>query len=225
MKRLGVLFTAFAFVVLGCGSAFALNYSFAGNFVYDDDVQLFSFRLDTQSDVTLKTYSYAGGTNAAGDVIARGGFDPMLALFNSAGDLLDISLDGFYPEVEIDSVSGQYWDDYFTALLDPGIYFISLMQYDNFPVGPTLADSFVRDGQPYFTREYAIGDDSGNFYDTSGMLGNERDGHWALDILNVAAAAEGTDVGPAPIPEPCTMALLGAGLGLMGFARRRKMAA
>lgn len=222
MKRSGVLLAAFVFVILSCGSAFALNYSFAGNFVYDDDVQMFSFRLDTQSDVTLKTYSYAGGTDAAGNIIARGGFDPVLALFNSAGVLLDISLDGYYPEVEMDSVSGQYWDDYFTALLDPGIYFVSLMQYDNLPVGTNLADGFVREGQQYFTRDFAIGDDSGNFYDTSGMLGNARDGHYALDILNVAYATEGTDI--APIPEPCTMVLLGAGLGLMGFVRRRQTA-
>ena len=35
------------------------------------------------STVTLQTYGYAGGTNAAGQVIAQGGFDPILALFDS----------------------------------------------------------------------------------------------------------------------------------------------
>lgn len=221
MKKLMTLLAAAAFAVLSYSSAIASQYSFAGNFIYDDDVQMFGFRLDKQSSVTLKTYSYAGGTNAAGNTIERGGFDPMLAIFNSAGDLLDVSLDGYYPEVGMDSVSGQYWDDYYTALLDPGIYFVSLMQYDNAPAGSNLADGFIRDGQPYFTREFAIGDASGNFYDMSGALNNVRDGHWALDILNVAYATEGTDI--APVPEPCTMVLLGAGLGLMGLARRRKM--
>jgi hypothetical protein len=65
-----------------------------GSFTNDNDVQLFNFSVGMTSNVTLRTYSYAGGTNAAGTVISRGGFDPILALFSSAGALIGQNDDG-----------------------------------------------------------------------------------------------------------------------------------
>lgn len=78
-----------AALAVGCANASAVDFSFSGMFTGDDDVQLFDFSVGMASLVTFRTLSYAGGTNAAGTVIARGGFDPILALFDSRGFLIN----------------------------------------------------------------------------------------------------------------------------------------
>jgi hypothetical protein len=49
------------------------------------------FTLDSNSTVTFQSYSWGGGTNAAGNAIASGGFDPLLTLFNgtTGGYIID----------------------------------------------------------------------------------------------------------------------------------------
>jgi hypothetical protein len=83
----------------------AADFSFMGNFTEDDEVQLFNFTVGSTSDVTLRSYSYAGGINAAGQTIARGGFDPILALFNSSGLRIGEQDDAECGEVPEDSVT------------------------------------------------------------------------------------------------------------------------
>ncbi len=81
-------------VGLYAGSAQAANVSFTGSFATDDAVQLFNFSVGAPSSVTLRTYSYAGGVQANGNVVSAGGFDPILALFNSTGHLITQNDDG-----------------------------------------------------------------------------------------------------------------------------------
>jgi hypothetical protein len=38
--------------------------------------------------LTLQTWGFGGGTNAAGMVIPAGGFDPFVGVFDSSGDLI-----------------------------------------------------------------------------------------------------------------------------------------
>src|SRR5262245_35968039 len=85
---------AFAAILACTNPAKADNFSFTGSFAVDNDVQLFNFSVMAPSNVTLRTWSYAGGTNAAGQLIAAGGFDPILALFDSSGALIDQNDDG-----------------------------------------------------------------------------------------------------------------------------------
>jgi hypothetical protein len=67
----------FIAISLMSGSASAANFSFIGNLSNDDAVQEFTFEVEgTAREVTLRTWSYAGGTNAQGQAIANGGFDP-----------------------------------------------------------------------------------------------------------------------------------------------------
>jgi hypothetical protein len=49
------------------------------------------FTLDSNSTVTFQSYSWGGGTNAAGAAIAPGGFDPLLTLFDdtTGGYIID----------------------------------------------------------------------------------------------------------------------------------------
>jgi len=172
-------------------SAFA-DLSFSGNLAGDNDVKLFSFALVSTSDVTLRTWSYAGGTNAAGNLIAAGGFDPIVSLFFGSGNpaiLLDANDDGL--GVPVDSGTGFAYDALLESFALPaGTYTVALTQFANFAIGPTLGDGFLDAG----------------ILDFDG-----RTSAWALDILMT---------GSTPVPLPGTLALLFSGL-VAAVATRR----
>ncbi len=200
-------FIALAVMSIAMAGANAATFSFTGNFANDNDVQQFNFTVGAPSTVSLRSWSYAGGTNAAGQTIARGGFDPILSVFTSTGTLLYQQDDAGCGLVAADAVTGSCWDTFFTTGLEAGNYIATVQQYDNFAVGPLLSNGFNFSG-------------AGNENFRNGFrdaAGNTRDSHWAFDILNVNDADQNGNV-----PEPTTIALLG--LGLLGFmaSRRRK---
>ena len=214
--RFCALFVA-GFLLLS-GSASATNFSFTGTFGTDDEHQIFSFTVASTSTITLRTWSYAGGTNAAGTLIARGGFDPILALFDSTGAKIGENDDGGCGLVAGDAVTTACWDTFFTATVNAGTYFASVQEYDNFNLG-TLADGFSRDGQGNFTGGFNCPDDQPSFQDVTGLPGCGRTNAWAFDILGVDTA---TVENPTGVPEPASLALLGAGLIGLGFKRSRR---
>ena len=175
--------------------ASATDFSYTGSLSGPNDVQLFTFTVGSDSTVTLRTYSYAGGTNAAGQTIVGGGFDPILALFNSTGVFINQNDDGGSAHVPCDA--GRCYDTYLQALLHPGTYTVSIMAYSNFAVGPNVSDGFRG---------------TGNF--------NGRTSNWAFDVLGVDQAVQ---VGGA-VPEPATWAMMLLGFGAMGVALRKKKA-
>lgn len=189
-------------------SASAANISYTGEFAYDNEVKLFQFTVDTLSTVGLRTWSYAGGINAAGETIARGGFDPIIALFNSAGQLIGEQDDGGCRKVAADAVTRQCWDIDFSIELAPGTYTASLQQYNNYHVSNNLADGFYYQDVQY--RNFRNG-----FVDEMDI---RRNGSWAFDLLNVSLPA------PAQVPEPGSIWLVGAALACLTALRRREPA-
>jgi hypothetical protein len=107
-----------------------------------------------------------------------------------------------------------------TNTLAPGNYRVSLMQFDNFSVGPNLSNGFERAGDGNFTAA-AFGPDGATtpFWD---VTQDQRDSHWAFDILGVAAASLPTI---SQVPEPSVLALLGIAFAGFGVRRRRKVVA
>jgi hypothetical protein len=194
MKKIHIAILAMGFIT---GSVNAADFSFTGNFEHDSEVQEFNFTVTTpMSDVTLRTWSYAGGTNAVGAEVARGGFDPIVALFDGSGNLIGQNDDsGLVP----DSVSGNAYDSLLMHSLSTGNYTATVTQFGSFANGSLLADGF-----------------QGSFQTNFGS----RDSHWALDILNVSSASVGSSY-ISPIPAPESYALLLAGLGLITFVIRR----
>jgi hypothetical protein len=170
--------------VLGflAGIASAADFSFTGTFSTDDQLQVFTFKVDTTSTILMRTWGYAGGTNVAGQVISRGGFDPVLSLFDSTGMLIGLNEDGT-GFVAPDPNTGAAFDSYLTRILTPGTYTLVLTQSDNSPNGPTFADGFHEQGNPNFTAMFAC--TNGRFCD---VTTDNRNGNWAVDIDNVAAA-------------------------------------
>ncbi|WP_448578650.1 DVUA0089 family protein [Thermaurantiacus sp.] len=187
---------------LAIAPASAADFSFTGSLPTPGTVQFFDFVVGAPSNVTLRTWSYAGGVNAAGNVIERGGFDPILALFALPGGAkIGENDDGGCGLVAADAVSFQCWDTYFSAMLNPGTYRVSVAVYPNFSLGPNLSDGFSG---------------ASTFDDVSGAPNNPRSNKWAFDILNVESAV----VNPG-VPEPATWAMMIAGFGLVGGAMRR----
>jgi hypothetical protein len=70
-------------MLMACSPANAANLSLTGNLADANDIASFFFTADGTSTVTIRSYSWGGGTNAQGTTIAPGGFDPVLTLFNS----------------------------------------------------------------------------------------------------------------------------------------------
>lgn len=201
MKKLAIL-TLF---LAGVASAPAATISLTGTFAADDDVALFSFSVSSPSNVTLRTLSYAGGTNGAGASIAPGGFDPIVSLFDAAGTFLDLVDDSF--SAPVDPVTGLAADAELMIFLAPGMYQVALTQFDNVPVGD-LVDGFLLTGDPTLTAIF--GCSNGQFCDQTGA---NRTNFYALDLINVDDQAQ--------IPEPGTMVLLGSAVAAMAWRRRR----
>jgi hypothetical protein len=183
--------------------------SYQGNFTTDDQVQLFDFNVATPGLVTLQTFGYAGGVNGAGTTIAAGGFDPVLTLFDGAGNFLVMNDDGPCGTVGMDPTTLNCFDAYLSLDLSAGSYIVALTEYDNLPIGPTLADSFTQVGNGDFTCPEFLGT-PGAFCDASP---SQRDSAWALDI---------TTPGTSPVPEPGSEVLVLSGISLF-FALRKNL--
>lgn len=209
------------------GVASAADLSFRGAFTQDDEVQLFNFSLRTDSQVTVRTYSYGGGTQSDGTVIAAGGFDPVLSLFNETGRFIAISDDDASGTVATDPSTGQGYDALIDVMLAAGDYTLALTQFDNFPSGANLEDGFKHDGEGNFTNDFTRCETDSSFCD---FLGDVRTSQWAFDTSGFLPLLEADEEkppvdepGPQPteVPEP-TATVAMALAGMLAMAKRRR---
>ena len=236
--------------LLAGAPAHATSVSFTGTFTHDTDLQTFTFTLaHPTAGVALRTWSYAGGTNAAGQVIPSGGFEPYLNLYFADGTEMNPGFSGpctipptgnVVADLLPDPVSGACADVYYPTTRSfpggdwaAGTYTVVLSTFANPGIG-NLSDGF-------FTNQVLGLPSPSNFTCQTGPLGFQgspptiptdrpfcdewlpntvRTGNWALDFYNVDSAAV---VGA---PEPRTWMLLLAGLTLLaatgGFIARRR---
>jgi MYXO-CTERM domain-containing protein len=194
---------ALVFAALAQG---ATNFSFLGTFAADDQVQLFDFAISTDSIVTLQSWGYGGGTNAAGTTIPAGGFDSFFTWYAADGTLIGTDDQSCG---SAGSNNGVCLDAYAQISLSAGSYVLALTEYWDLPNG-SLADGFSQQGAGDFTASGACG----AFCD---VFGNTDNGNWAVDILSVDSASEQTAT-----PEPGTLLVGAGGLFVLALARRRR---
>jgi hypothetical protein len=191
------------------------TFSFVGTFTHDNDVQFFNFSLLSGGTVTLQTLGYGGsanntgGTNAAGQVILRGGFEPILQVFNAAtGNLEGSPFQGtggpcglLTPDPTRDNTC---LDVFAQIALAAGNYILALTQNANLANGPNLSDGF------FFVDTVPDPNFNNGFVGpTTTLPGN---GHWAVDILGADRASI-----PGSVPEPASVVSTGAALAMLGL--------
>jgi hypothetical protein len=146
------------------------------------------------------TYSYGGGTSKTGPIVAAGGLEPYLSLFDAGGDFLASTFFGTTCPAGANTVGGNCFD----VLLDggflaPGTYQIALTAFDNM----SLAEN---NGLPLKLTDGFTG------------LGNLAPGEnlkYGFDVILAGGS------GPS-VPEPATRWLLAPALGLLYFARNSR---
>jgi hypothetical protein len=104
ISKFGMLLSAVCLLTAtASGSSFL---SYVGTFGAADDVLEESFTLTSADTNNIQTWSFGGGTNAAGHLIPAGGFDPLVALFSGLPPSADIYVDSSgNPFVDADNLS------------------------------------------------------------------------------------------------------------------------
>ncbi|HEX4750457.1 MAG TPA: DVUA0089 family protein [Bryobacteraceae bacterium] len=185
----------------------ATSFSFSGGFSQDDNVQLYLFGVSAPSTVMLQTWSFGGGTDAAGQKIAAGGFATALSLYSASGAeaLVGYTTSWSCPPANVDAASVLGCGD--AALnesLGAGYYVLAVTEYYNLPNGLTLSAGFSEAGQGNFTGPNLCGA-TGGFFDADC---DQRRGNFEVDIVGANSASA--------VPEPATFWM--AGFALLGVA-------
>jgi hypothetical protein len=183
----------------------ATTLTYSGTFTSDDQVQLYSYSLTSDSNAIFATNSYGGGTSN-GMTVAPGGFVPVLSLFDSTGTI--IASDGADATcsagMNADPGTGMCDDAYLSENLMAGSYTLAVTEFFNVPVGPNVSDGFLMQGQGNFTGDTCGA--SGPFYQTDVAPCVQRDGNFSVNISST--------------PEPSTLWLGAIPLILFGLVRR-----
>ena len=193
--------------------------SYTGTLTSPDDASTaITVTLANAGSLSLQTWGFGGGTNAAAAVIPAGGFDSFLGVFAGTGDTATFidgtsdvlsNYDGFKgcPPAGTVNIGGPVCGDVkmsfnlaageYTVLLTTGSYIPNAVFG-----GGTLGDGFT--------------DLTGGAFQTCvGENCKEDTANWALDITT-------SDSG-APVPEPGGVWICGIGLMVsMAAARRRR---
>jgi hypothetical protein len=157
------------------------------------------FHVGVTSTMEAVTFSYGGGTNGNGALIAESGFEPYLSLFDASGNFIASTYFGTTCPVgaNTNSVSFACYD---VALdggtLAPGDYQIAISAYENMSYAENLGTGNLSDG-----------------FTGLGNLAAGEDLHYAFDVILTSTA---------PVPEPNSVWLTAAFLiGSGCWAKKR----
>ncbi len=204
-------------LLAGAPSAQALDFDFQGNFTKDNDVVILNFTVGAPSVVTVFSSSWLNPPDGTG--VPTGGFDPILAIWSSAGTLLSEQDDGgVIGNTMSNGVSYAHgtWDSYYQVTLAAGAYKASITQYNNFAAGTTLAAGFSQDGNPNFTTTWGQQPNFNGVWEWQ-TAPDPRTSFWRFHLLNVEEASQ------QPVPDGAsTFALLTMAL-MAAFGLRRRL--
>jgi hypothetical protein len=211
--------------VFASGSAL----SFTGTLATPDGVFETTFTTPSSGTVTVQTWGFGGGTNAAGQSIPSGGFDSLIALFSGPVATAAMYTDGSgNPLADADNLLNPPWsfvgncppaglvaiganndcgDDFMQVLLAPGTYTLVLTDANNIP-NAIYDNGALSEG---FT------DLTAGVFQTCDPVSNAciaPNGNYAVDITSTSGFT----------PEPAALWLMAAGLAaLYCFKQLRKI--
>jgi hypothetical protein len=207
--------------------------SYTGSLASSSDVYLLVFDVTgaTSETVTVQTWSFGGGVNAAGNTIAAGGFDPFVAIFDGTGPAATIATDAMAnpfgtsdalsnygsfmgcPPAQMANIGGPLCGDVtMSLLLGPGAYTLVLSDAVNdanavFDNG-TLGEGFTDLTGGVF--------ETCNTNDSSNTTCVNDTSNFALDLTATSGG------GTTPTPEPSSLVLLAAGFLAVAVLSRTK---
>jgi hypothetical protein len=158
-----------------------------------------TFHVGSTSAMDAITFSYGGGVNGNGGVIAEGGFEPYLSLFDGSGAFLNSTFLGTTcpAGANTNSTSGFCFDVQLNGgTLAPGDYQIAISAFENLSFAENFGTGNLADG-----------------FTGLGNLGDGEDLHYAFDVILSPAS---------PVPEPSFAFLLVGGIAICLFRRNRK---
>lgn len=182
-------------------AAIAQTRSFQGQLDPDNPnaVALIEFETSANASLNIQTWSFGGGVNAAGAVIAAGGFDPYASLFAGWGataSFVASNDDGICPPATASPLCA---DSTLTrAALPAGRYTLALGLPGNFSFAENLGSGNLGDGFIGLAASWS-----------DGACSATCTGRYAVDIGSAAL-----------VPEPSAAGLLA--LGLLGLAWHRR---
>jgi len=191
MKKVMFLIVGLVFSV----NAWAATYT--GTFDSDDNVVYVQLDLAEDSLIQFESFGYAGGTMSDGSVVADGGFDTVLHLFQPFGTEILVQDDG---ASRVSASSGSALDFLAQMYLTAGQYFIAITQYANFWDGSVWS-----------------GAQTDGFVD---FAGNTRTNQYAFEYTVLDASV----VSAVPIPAALWL-FAPALIGLFGFRRKAAVTA
>jgi hypothetical protein len=208
-----------------------LDLSYTGTLANPETAVDLAFTLTTASIVAFQTWGFGGGTNAAGQANATGGFDPLISLFAGSGPNINILTDGVGdPLADADNLLNAPWsfvgncppagtvsiggnqdcgDDYMPTGLSAGTYTLVLTDANYIPLA-VYDNGNLNEG---------FSDLTGGVFQTCDPNNNvciTTNGNYAVDIVSSGLA----------VPEAATLPLLGVGLAALAamkqFSKRRR---
>jgi len=188
--------------VLDCGPSCTLG---AANTDFDyaqSAAVVDSFVVGSTSTMSAITYSYGGGTSLTGAVVAAGGLEPYLSLFDASGNFLASTFFGTQCPAGANTYAGNCDDESLDGgTLAAGTYYIALTAFQNM----SLAEN------------YGLGNLSDGFTGL-GDLQLDEDLHYGFDVILTPNSTP-----PPPVPEPNYLFLMAFALGAPFLVTKMKL--
>ncbi|MBM3788304.1 MAG: PEP-CTERM sorting domain-containing protein [Acidobacteria bacterium] len=164
-------------------------------------------------DLRIQTWSYGGGVNAAGAVVAPDGFAPYVSLFAGVDGNATFFASGFQGACPPAVPNPACYDVSVDILNVPaGSYIVALTTFPNMSFAENLGVGVLADGFIGF----------GTYYDPPPGSDTDRLPHFAFDV--VVTRADTGDGTLSLVPEPSSAVLLGAAaLGWLSISRTRNL--
>ena len=203
----------------------ASTMSLTGTLAGPTDTFQLQFNVNSTSNITLQTWGFGGGKNAAGNTISAGGFDPFISFFDASGNIVDIGGDPTNPAGTSDTLS-----NYSSFAGCPPAGTVAFSNGDNVCGDITMSFQLAAGSYSVVLSDanyepFAVFDNgnlSEGFSDLTGgafqtcdinsggsIACITPDANWAFDLSGDIGSSA-----PAPVPEPSTLALVVSGLGL-----------